>query len=464
MKIERQVPLPNRSSFEKMFLWVREHPTTMKVMQIAGLIIGIGMIVGTACTASLLGIGVIGMALPGALLTVVFTISLLTLDIFVPPHHDMKDHAFKPGKCEGGRLYYEGDVPILTLDTDDPFKAGKAHGYLCGDAIGRIIKRFLFMLRLFERQPRASELTTTLEALRKIVPEAYLKEIDGLAAGYKKWASEHPRQLPKKITADDILLFHLMPDIVHFKTRFFKGKKEPFACTAIVDKDPQGGFVFGRNLDWPSLKLGGKYSLLIHRKNSSGVSIVGFGAPSLVGIVTGMNKRLACAMNVCTGKTDHVRGIPASFYNRLCLEQCQTVGEVEAFVKQQSPLGPYHLTVADEREAKAFHFYQGESDTHLIREWKEGSPLTTLNCRYHPTLPPYSHKHYSKERQLHIDHFLKHRNNRPLEEALALPFVNNYITTHRVLMGPQSLKVAFNNAYAGDVSLQEVPIKRFFDS
>jgi len=59
----------------------------------------------------------------------------------------MKTHVYQEKKCEGGRLYYENNVTILTLDSDDPFKAGKAHGYLCGNAISCLLKRFEMLLR-----------------------------------------------------------------------------------------------------------------------------------------------------------------------------------------------------------------------------------------------------------------------------------------------------------------------------
>lgn len=460
-------PLPNQSSFEKMYMWVREHPLAMKVMQVAGLILGIGLIAGAAVASSFFGLGFITLAIPGVLLTLVSTIALLSLEILVPPHHDMKHHVFKPGQCEGGRLYYEGDVPILSLDTDDPTKAGMAHGYLCGDAINRLFKRFGFVLKILGRQPQKSKMTETIDTLRKVIPEDFLKEIEGLAEGYNKWAKENPKKLPKKLTGDDILLFHLMPEYLHFQTKNFKNKGNlGLACSAIVDIEPEKGVVFARNMDWPSLKLGGKLSLIIHRRATDcRFGTVGVGAPSLIGQVTGMNDQgLALAMNVCSGKTKKIRGMPSVFYNRTCLEQCRTIQDVEAFTEKQAPLGPYHLTAADEKGAKSIHFYQGDNKSHYLREGQENQPLSTLNCRYSPHKPPYSPRHYSIQRQKHIDHFFKHRGGRPLEEVLTLPFVNNFITTHRVVMEPKTrtFKVGFDNAFAGKVPLQEVFVNRLF--
>ena len=157
-----------------------------------------------------------------------------------------------------------------------------------------------------------------------------------------------------------------------------------------------------------------------------------------------------------------LRGIPASLYNRACLEQCQTVSDVEAFTRNQLPLGAYHLTVADRTRAESIHFYQSPGDTHLIRRWQEDQPLSTLNCRYNPS--PNCAMHYSVERQQVIDEFFQHRENRPLEDTLSLPFVNNWITTHRIVMEPQTarFRVAFDNAFAGKACLHEVPTQNLF--
>jgi len=89
---------------------------------------------------------------------------------------------------------------------------------------------------------------------------------------------------------------------------------------------------------------------------------------------------------------------------------------------------------------------------------KDGNPLSTLNCHYTPE--PSGNLHNSMERQAEIDQFFK-ANDRPIEDVLSLPFVNNWITTHRVLMEPRTkiFKVAFDNAFAGRAPLHQVSTK-----
>ena len=482
MAIEpRNISLRERSQnltrLERVGISIHEHPTTTKVLKIAGLILGVGLLASLPFTAPILGTGIIvGFAITGLLLALASSVALFALDLIVPPHHDMKNHVYKSKQCEGGRLYYEGDVPILSLDSDDPFKAGKAHGYLCGEAINRLSKRFDLVLHTLARRPRANQLPNTLAAMRELIPAEYLREMEGLVAGYNQWAQEqHWWQFPKKLTVDDALLFHLIPDSLNFQAGPFEpaltkalaeaeqapiSEDQAVACSAIVERDTQTGFIFARNMDWPSFGLAGAYSLVINRKHANELlNTVEVGVPGFVGTLTGMNSQgLSLAMNVCSGgRTMALRGMPASLYNRACLEQCRTVNDVEEFTRNQSPLGAYHLTVADRERAESIHFYQSDENTHLIRRWEENQPLSTLNCRYNPE--PSCAMHHSVKRQQLIDEFFQHRENRPIEDTLSLPFVNNWLTTHRVVMEPQTVRfrVAFDNAFAGKAPLHEVP-------
>lgn len=470
----QNVSLHATSQLDRIAIWIHKHPTTMKIVKMAGLILGLGLLVSIPFTAPLIATGfVVGIAITGALLTAAASAAIFALDILAPPHHNMKNHVYKEGKCEGGRLYYEGDVPVLSIDSDDPFKAGKAQGYLCGDAINRLSKRFDLVLHTLSKKPRAHQIPNTLAAIRKAIPPEYLREIEGLVEGYNQWIKEqYGWQFPKKLTVDDALLFHLIPDSLHFQAEKFEPRsvaakpnnKIAFACSAIVNRDPQKGFIFARNMDWPSFGLAGAYTLVINRKHTNGLcSTAEVGVPGFVGTLTGMNDQgLAVAMNVCSGNTQQIRGMPASIYNRACLEKCRTVQEAEEFTRNHSPLGAYHMTVVDQKQAESIHFYQSDENTHLIRRWEETRPLTTLNCRYNPQ--PSCHMHYSIERQKLINTFFQNKKNRPLEDVLSLPYVNNWITTHRVVMEPQTgtFKVAFDNAFAGRIPLHAVPVQRLF--
>lgn len=448
-------------AYENKELWIHEHTTMIKALEVAGVIIGIGMI----CCVPLASSYVIALALSGSALTLASGTAFFATDYFLPVHHDMKDHVFKPGECEGGKLYYEGDVPILSLNANDPYKAGHAHGYLCGDAINRVVKRFDMVLHTLGGMPRAHQVPKTIASLRATLPEHYLKELEGLYAGYTQWAKENWWQFPQKISLDDFLLNQLIPDIHHFNhghaERLTPAQMQSaVACTALVDKDS-----FARNMDFASFGTAGKHSLIINRRYTNGlhntaeVAVAG----GLLGTLTGMNDQgLSVAMNICAGNTKEVRGMPAILYIRDLLERCKNVTDVETYVNNHSPLGPFNLTVADPNKAKSFHFYQSAYGSHATRECPQNKPLTTLNFRYSPD--PHTSSCYSYEREDVLDQFLRKRSDRPLDEALSLPFVNNSGTLHSVLMNPKTrtLSVGFDNAFAGKVKKRPVHTQTLF--
>lgn len=470
IKIATQIQTKG-SSAEKIALWIHRHPKSVKVGKVAALIFSTGMLVALPFTAPVIGAAaIVGLSVAGTLLSLTSVTAVVALDLLIPPHHDMKHHVYKSGQCEGGRLYYEGDVPILSLDSDDPSKAGKAQGYLCGAAIDRMSKRFGLILHTILRQPRAHQFPQTLQAIRSTVPGEYLQEIQGLADGYKKWAKEHWWLRPNTLTVDDFLVFHLLPDLLHFQPatenvsqrEFVKARAPAFGCSAVVERDSDGNLTLVRNMDWPSFGLAGTYSLVVHRNHANGLkSTVEVGIPGFVGTLTGMNNEGLClAMNVCLGDTDTIAGMPIALYNRFCLEKCASIEEVRGLMKQRSPFGPYHLTMADRHEAASIHFYQANGE-HLVRTLDEGTALSTLNCRYTPK--PQDHMNFGKQRQCLIDAFLKNRT-QPLESVLGLDFVNNWLTTHSVKMRPQTREVgvAFDNAFAGTVPLRPVPTEKLF--
>lgn len=462
-----KVSFTSSSAIERAGLWIHKHPTTVKALEVAGLVLGAALLLSPPFTAATLGVGgAVGLAATGLLPLGTAAALSVGLDLLVPPHHDMKHHAFPVGKCDGGRLYYEGDVPVLSLDADDPFKAGQAQGYLCGDALNRLSKRFHFVLHTLARMPRATELPHTLRQIRETIPPQYLREMEGVLEGYQRWSKEHPWQFPIQLTIDDLLLIHLLPDSIHFDPSSFEhntaslsAKQIPIACTSIVG--PRGEFV--RNMDWPTFGLSGTYSIVVHRKHEKDglPSSLEVGMPGFVGTLTGMNDRgLSLAMNVAPtlDATKEIRGMPAAFFNRACLENCAHTEDVRSYVTTHSPLGPYHLTTADASgRGLAAHFYQSLQGTLVIRELEEGKPLVTLNDRYSPE--PSWPMHMGVERKGMLDEFFQ-KGDRPLEEARSLPFVNNLETSHSVVMGLGRFSVTLDNALAGAQPLHDLPVEK----
>jgi len=296
------------------------------------------------------------------------------------------------------------------------------------------------------------------------MPHEYLREMEGLVEGYRQWAQKHFFATRLDMSVDDVILANLLPEMCHFLPKEAENaaapptKRRRVACSAVIEKDPVRGFVFARNMDWPSLRMAGSHSLVVRRKHSNGLlDTIEVGLPGIIGTITGMNsKGLSLAMNVCSGETTEVQGLPSTLYNRLCLERCESVEALKRFSQVNDPLGPYHLSAADRHEACSLHFFQSPLKTHVTRQCAENKPLVTLNCRYAPR--PSAPMNESRERQKVINQFFHNRRGRPLEDVLSLRPVDCEMTIHRIVMEPKSctMRVAFDNAYAGSRPLHLV--------
>jgi len=67
--------------------------------------------------------------------------------------------------------------------------------------------------------------------------------------------------------------------------------------------------------------------------------------------------------------------MPSCFVNRTILENCSTVDDAEIEVNSISPLGPFHMTVADKERAQTFHMQQGRGNQNYIRRASPDKPL-----------------------------------------------------------------------------------------
>lgn len=463
---------------DKVKYWIHKHPTLLKTIQIACIIFGSLAILSTPFSWALLGASAIVLPVAGTLLVTLNALALKFLDIYIGPHHSMKSHVFKPGSYSVGKLYYQGDIPILELQADDPYKTGEAHGFLLAPSIHKIFTRLQFLFKL-GRQPLANDLPFLMKKIQEMIPEEYLKELQGIVDGYNKWGQSKFIKVPK-MSFDDLLLLHLLPDQIHFnlkETEDHLSDSMGFACTAIIDKDEKDGIIFGRNMDWRSYGIFGTQSLLINYKFSDHRhSLIGLGPPGIAGILTGMNKNgLSLAMNVCSSyDLESIEGMPALFYNRKCLETCKVVEEVNQLVEKHFPLAAYHLTVADTKSAQAFHLLQGEGNQHVLRELFEEKPLIVTNFNYPEEDKTTGRRFRSPQRDKIIQNlFFNAKDQIPLADldknllvkaALKLPFVNNFMTIHSVLMKPlkKEISISVDNGFAADDPLIHVDTTQCF--
>ena len=460
---------------EKTERWICAHPTTVKIVEWLAITGGFLAIACLPLTFPAIGFGAIALAVVGGIIGSIAFLAYRRLDFLIPPSHAIAQHAFKETAHEGTRLYYAGDIPILEIkEGATPYQAGYAHGYLLGDKIEKIRERYQAAASDLSELPKAEDLPLVLSEIKKLLPPEYVEELNGLVEGFNAWAKTCWFK-PKAATLEELLRLHLIPDSIHFNEMTAEEGLKPqpvVACTAILNKDKDGHVIFARNMDWQSLGLFGTYTLVTQRPGG----IYSVGLPGLIGTVTGMKKSgLSLAMNVCSGQTQKINGMPAIFYNRHCLENCDTVDAVDDYVTKYLPLGAYHLTVADASKATSFHLHQGDTkETHFLKRELEKDPLIVTNCHYAKkdgvisSLHGKIDFHGSFAREEILTKFFADAQEKIatdkvdmlslMEKSTALPYVNNLMTTHRIVMLPAQgvMKVSFDNAWAGDVDLQTI--------
>lgn len=440
--------------------WTHDHPLAAKVMIV---VIGVFLspilipLLGFAAVAAVIQ-GFKNGYTPSRVFKNIYNLALSVLKIMIPPKHHMSDHVFTEGEYDGCTLKYEKDIPILALSGNkSPIEVGYAQGFLLAKQIQKLLERWNSVLWVAIPTPKKA--IGLCNYLKKTIPTHLQNEMRGVVNGFN--AKMEELGLKDRVTFDNVLLLHLIPDILHSSpSKLAKLFIPPHGCTTILHMDPDKGPVFGRNMDWPSLGLAGAYSFIVQRE-VKGKMIEEIAAPGLIGTITGMSLGgIALAMNVCQGKTENMEnGLPSCIFNRMILDTCQSVSEVNIFTKNHRPIGPYHLTVADSKNAQSVHFYQGSDGQDHTRRPSIGSPLITTNCRYNAE---GSYKQYfnSNKREENIRRlYISSQNTSDVvEEALKLPLINNYETVHYAVMYPKSgrIKLAFDNAFAGDQELQTI--------
>ncbi|MBA3237489.1 MAG: hypothetical protein H0T62_03950 [Parachlamydiaceae bacterium] len=478
----------NRTCFTK---WMHDNPTTLKVVQIASVLIGVAAIASLPWTLPAVGIAIAStIAVTGGVLLLATLASWLFQKYLTSDKHEITEQVFQAGEHEFGRLYYRGNIPILELDDSNPYGAGLAHASLLGEHIHRLKKNLDLILHGILRKPDADQIPKVIEALKREIPEEYLEEMKGLTDGFNQWAKETNNSAPH-VTVEDVLLMHLIADIKHFNPsqveNTLSGHKSIWerisdaltpspACTTLLHRDEEKGVIFGRNMDWCPFGHGGGESLFVVWKHSG---VATLGVPGLIGAGTGWNRdRLTFAMNVSPGETSEVRGMPSMLYNRHIVQNAHSVEDAESLMERVKPLGPYHLTLADPSgNGKSVSFYQGENQTDHIRSLDEDEDLDeevlqVLNYTY----PKLEGNIFNSEGRRELLNRYFGGANKDINEgksewynlidnALKLtPLVNAWMTLHSLMLVPQSgdVAVSWDNGYAADMPRQNINMDEFF--
>ena len=225
---------------------------------------------------------------------------------------------FVEGRSDGGELRYINGLPVLVV-SGTPAEIGRQKAVLTGEAMKKLIE---YPQKLLERSGRKDRLPKYLEMCKSLAPQ--------LPADHREELRAAAEQLG--IDRDLGLVGNLLPDI-------YRGG---FGCSSLIvdaGHSATGGPLFGRNLDFFTLGILDKYSLVTVHRPKGKHAFVSIGFPGLFGCLSGMNDAgLALAVHDVFVSRDgaamfNPKGVPYTFSFRRVLEECASVAEAEKLLR-----------------------------------------------------------------------------------------------------------------------------------
>lgn len=354
-----------------------------------------------------------------------------------------QNRAFVESRSGDGELRYINELPVLMV-AGTPAEIGRQKAALTGDAMRKLSEYPDKLLERWGRKERLPEYVRMCKALMPQVPADHRDEMKAAAT-------------QSNISPEIGIEGNLLPDV-------YRGS---FACSSLIvdaEHSATGGPLFGRNLDFYTLGLLDKYSLVtIHRpKGKHAFASIGFAG--LFGCLSGMNDAgLALAVHEVFISRDgaamfNPKGVPYSFSFRRVLEECSNVAEAEKLIRSMERTTILSLAVCDRHDAAVFEM---TPKSVMVRGKSDGILACTNHFRSNDLAPVFGYcPRYNK--------LIQARKLNQLgvpEVAKKLHEVNmGRLTTQTMIFEPATLKLhlAIGSCPASALPLKAVELKPLF--
>lgn len=292
-----------------------------------------------------------------ALRLVCVSILLLAPLAAAPPGAAPPEAAFpalREGRHGASSLRIVSGVPVLTL-RGTPAEMGRAQGTLLGEEI-RFLKEN-YLARWLGRFGAHEAFLQAAKGFEGTLAPAEREELSTLAEA-------------ASVPLDDALLVHAFLDMT-----------QPFLCTGVAvgpERAGEGGPFLARNLDFPSLGVSERYSIVCVRRPARGKATITVGWPGMIGVLSGMNEDgLALATLVAYGfRGERGPGPPYVLLLKRILEGCATADEAAAALAKAQRTTANSLLVLDARGDAACLEYTPKS---IERRGYDGGLLFAVN-------------------------------------------------------------------------------------
>jgi predicted choloylglycine hydrolase len=262
---------------------------------------------------------------------------LLAICVFAAPAARADDtRPFREGRSGNGELRYINDLPVLSV-AGTAEEIGRQKAVLTRDVVKKLADYPRLLLEKANHKERLPKYLETGKIMIERLPDDYRDEMRSFA--------RH-----SGINPDMGILANTLADI-------YRGM---FSCSSLMvdaKRSATKGPLFGRNLDFYTLGLLDKYSLVTVHQPKGKHAFVSIGFPGLFGCLSGMNDRgLALAVHEVFLSRDGApmfnrRGMPYTFCFRQILEKCATVEEAEELLRATARTTLFSLAVCDRRHS-----------------------------------------------------------------------------------------------------------------
>ncbi len=390
------------------------------------------MIAGCVCCSSrlrplLLCLQLMDSAMPRTALRIVCLIALMAAAL-------NSAHAQTTARCGQGWLEMVDGLPVLHLK-GTPYEMGYQHGALLKAHVRANLDRMLNVeggkslvkFGPIEVKPRDA-IRSIIEIQKPFVPERFVEEIAGLAAG-------------AGIKPEEARVANFIPEMFHCSG---------FAIMNSATKD--GTLYHGRVLDY-AIDWGLQdHAVVIVAEPSGGIPFVNVSYAGFVGCVTGMNAEHVSIGEMGGGGLGHWFGMPMAFLVRDALERGRTIDDVLKIYRDTPRTCEYFYVVADGKTNRAVGMEAswdvmtviepGQSDPKLPRPVKDCA-LLSAGDRYNELVNRVEKGHgaFTAESALRL-----------MDRGVAMKS-----NLHNVLFEPKSTKFWVSNASSDKKPAAEQP-------
>ena len=249
-----------------------------------------------------------------------------------------KPFPIPPGKHGKGELKFVKGVPVLFLE-GTPEEIGTQQGKIVGPHIKDLLGFPKSFLKAVGQEKRWPLVAAAGGILMTRVPKAHRREMQAAikAAG---------------LDAASVVVANTMLEL----------RRMGGCSTLIIEKNRSktGQVIFGRNFDFPPMKVLDKYGVVTVYRQTGKRAFVSIGYPGLMGVISGVNDAGLCVatLDVYSSKDGSPAfdstGTPMMFTYRRILEECKTVKEAEALLRKSKATTWMNLAVCDKNGGVVF--------------------------------------------------------------------------------------------------------------